>query len=521
MAAIGLAAAVLLERHGEDVVLGSFAADHVIDGTEAFERTVREGVVAARAGYVVTIGIAATGPSTAFGYVRSGAPLGLDGAPTRHARAAGFTEKPDAETATAYLATGEYRWNAGMFIVRARVLLDHLADPAARRSHAGLQEIAAAWDGPDRAEVLDRVWPGLTKIAIDHAIAEPVAAAGGVAVVPGDFTWDDVGDFDSLAAAPAGRTPSATRALVLRIDADGAFVVPGHRADRVRGRAGRRGGRRHPRRAAGDHAGARAAGQGGGGRAGGRAAARTCSDADTLHRSRPRAARVEAVPRSPVVAPLTSLRPDPTEPMSARLAALVAELRDELVAIRRDIHAHPELGRTEVRTTALVAERLRAAGLEPAPAAGQRPGLRHRSRPGGERAQADRPARRPRRAARAGHQRRAVGVDRPRASRTPAGTTCTPPRCSAPGWRSRRLADELPHRRAAGVPARRGGAARRRARRGRRGRARRRRGDLRVPLRPEGRRRAGRHAHRPDHVGQRRGHRDHLRRRAATRRART
>src|SRR3954470_1284484 len=102
MAAIGLAAAVLLERHGEDVVLGSFAADHVISGTAAFEQTVREGVVAARAGYVVTLGIAATGPSTAFGYVRAGALLGLDDAPTV-AHVAGFTEKPDAETAAAYL----------------------------------------------------------------------------------------------------------------------------------------------------------------------------------------------------------------------------------------------------------------------------------------------------------------------------------------------------------------------------------------------------------------------------------
>ncbi|HWJ84208.1 MAG TPA: sugar phosphate nucleotidyltransferase, partial [Cellulomonas sp.] len=82
MAAIGLAAAVLLQRHGEDVVLGSFAADHVIAGTEPFERAVREGVEAARAGYVVTIGIRATGPSTAFGYVRSGAGLGVAGAPS-------------------------------------------------------------------------------------------------------------------------------------------------------------------------------------------------------------------------------------------------------------------------------------------------------------------------------------------------------------------------------------------------------------------------------------------------------
>lgn len=228
MAAIGLAAAVLLQRHGEDVVLGSFAADHVIAGTEPFERAVREGVEAARAGYVVTIGIRATGPSTAFGYVRSGAGLGVAGAPSAlHVR--GFTEKPDEETAAAYLATGEYRWNAGMFIVRARVLLDHLAAQLPALA-AGLQQIAAAWDGPSRAAVLDAMWPGLTKIAIDHAIAEPVATAGGVAVVPGDFDWDDVGDFASLApllpAGPDGVT-LGDDAGVLRIDAPGSFVVPG------------------------------------------------------------------------------------------------------------------------------------------------------------------------------------------------------------------------------------------------------------------------------------------------------
>ncbi|MFI2753490.1 mannose-1-phosphate guanylyltransferase [Cellulomonas sp. P22] len=230
MAAIGLAAAVLEQRHG-DVVLGSFAADHLIEGAEEFARTVREGVEAARAGYVVTVGIAATGPSTAFGYVRSAAALGVEGAPSvRHV--AGFTEKPDEETAAAYLATGEYRWNAGMFIVRARTLLDHLAAqlPAL---HDGLREIAAAWDTDARDEVLARVWPTLTRIAIDHAIAEPVAAAGGVAVVPGDFRWDDVGDFASLAPMlpPLAGADGASRTLgdddlVVRVGADGAFVVP-------------------------------------------------------------------------------------------------------------------------------------------------------------------------------------------------------------------------------------------------------------------------------------------------------
>ena len=237
MAAIGLAAAVLEARHG-DVVIGSFAADHVIEGLDAFGDSVRQGVEAARAGYVVTVGIAATAPSTAFGYVRSGELLGLDGAPNVRC-AAGFTEKPDEETATAYLATGEYRWNAGMFIVRARVLLDHLARQLPPL-HDGLREIAAAWDAPERAAALARLWPGLTKIAIDHAIAEPVAAAGGVAVVPGDFGWEDIGDFASLGGllsaraarvgSPGPGSGSSTLgddARVLRIGADGTLVVTG------------------------------------------------------------------------------------------------------------------------------------------------------------------------------------------------------------------------------------------------------------------------------------------------------
>ena len=230
MAAIALAAAVVRRRHG-DVVVGSFAADHVIADQAAFERAVREAVTVARAGYVVTIGIEADHPSTAFGYVRSGDPVALaDGtaAPTaRHVL--GFTEKPDAATAAEYLATGEYRWNAGMFVVRADVLLDHLGvqRPELR---AGIDEIADAWDTPARKAVLDRVWPTLEKIAIDHAIAEPVAAEGGVAVVPAAMGWDDIGDFASLAGlVPAGEDGVRVlgeRGQVMADDAEGTLVVP-------------------------------------------------------------------------------------------------------------------------------------------------------------------------------------------------------------------------------------------------------------------------------------------------------
>lgn len=228
MAAIGLAAAVLEERHGP-VVLGSFAADQVITSTPTFVAAVREGIEAARAGYVTTIGIAATRPSVAFGYVHGGEPLGLAGAPSVR-RVRGFTEKPDAATARGYLASGEYRWNAGMFLTRSDVLLAHLARERPEL-HDGLREVARAWDTPARAEVLGRVWPTLEKIAIDHAIAEPVAAAGGVAMVPGDFGWDDVGDFNSLAALLPAVDGSGSKVLgdvdqVLRIESAGSVVVP-------------------------------------------------------------------------------------------------------------------------------------------------------------------------------------------------------------------------------------------------------------------------------------------------------
>lgn len=227
MAAIGLAAAVLLERHG-DVVVGSFAADHVIAG-DGFADAVTEAVELARAGYVVTVGIRPTTPTTAFGYIRTGEPLGVPAAPgARRVRA--FTEKPDAATAAVYLATGEYLWNAGMFVVRAEVLLGHLAR-LRPELHDGLRAIAAAWDTADRAAVLAERWADLESIAIDHAIAEPVAAEGGLAVVPGRFDWDDIGGFGTLAhllaADDAGTRVLGDAGQVLTLHARDALVVPG------------------------------------------------------------------------------------------------------------------------------------------------------------------------------------------------------------------------------------------------------------------------------------------------------
>ncbi|MFC6154459.1 mannose-1-phosphate guanylyltransferase [Nocardioides yefusunii] len=224
MAAIGLAAA-FLEASEPDAVMASFAADHVITDTAGFQRAVTEAVEAARLGWLVTIGIQPTGPATGFGYIRSGADI----AGTAARVVEQFVEKPSREVAQGYLATGAYRWNAGMFVVRPGVLLELLAetDPAFAKA---LRGIAAD------PSTLPEVWPTLPKIAIDHAVAEPAAAAGRVASVTGGFGWDDVGDFASLGdllrdlrAGQGQQAPDVEvigdAALVRTVDAGG-LVVP-------------------------------------------------------------------------------------------------------------------------------------------------------------------------------------------------------------------------------------------------------------------------------------------------------
>ncbi len=232
-AAICLAAAVLARRHGERVVVGSFAADHVIRGAASFARAVREAVATARAGYVTTIGIAASRPSTAFGYIHQGRSLAADVPEAPNARLVErFVEKPDAATAQAYLSTGEYRWNAGMFVMRADVLLGCLREYKPRMYDA-ISTIADAYlaGGDAVDEAMATHWSGIEKIAFDYAVAEPLSVQGGVAMIPGDFGWDDIGDFNSVAALLPSANQQNIKILgdredVSYIDSAGDVVVP-------------------------------------------------------------------------------------------------------------------------------------------------------------------------------------------------------------------------------------------------------------------------------------------------------
>jgi mannose-1-phosphate guanylyltransferase len=158
----------------------------MISGDDAFLSAVAEAVEVARQDYLVVIGIAPSHPSTAFGYIRLGDKLGLNGAPNARL-VSNFKEKPDARTASQYIGTGAYRWNAGMFVTKASVLLDLLQEYKPEL-HQGLERIAAVWDDEaQRQIVLNEVWCDLEKIPIDNAVAEPAAAEGRVAVVPATF----------------------------------------------------------------------------------------------------------------------------------------------------------------------------------------------------------------------------------------------------------------------------------------------------------------------------------------------
>jgi mannose-1-phosphate guanylyltransferase len=192
-AAIGLAAS-LIARRDPHAIMGSFPSDHVVLDEPTFVETVRAAVVGARQGALMTVGITPTDPATGYGYLRCAAPSPSQ-APIR--AVAEFKEKPSLEVARGYVESGDYLWNAGMFMWRVDTFLDELErqQPALR---AGLAEIAEAWGTDDQDRVLGAIWPNLTKISVDYGVMEGAADAGLVATVPGDFGWTDIGDFHAV-----------------------------------------------------------------------------------------------------------------------------------------------------------------------------------------------------------------------------------------------------------------------------------------------------------------------------------
>lgn len=220
--AIALAAALI---HGRDpeAVMVSCHADQLVRDLGAFQDALRTAIEVASTGLLVTVGIAPHGPETGYGYLQLGEPLGIGAARA----VAQFREKPDKETATAYLASGDYLWNAGMFCWRVDAFLEQLAIDLPEL-HAGVTALAPRWTsapGPD----VEREWSALPKISIDHGLMQPAGARGMVATVPADFGWADIGDWHTMGTVVGtdahGHTQLGTGSLVSQDSADCVVVT--------------------------------------------------------------------------------------------------------------------------------------------------------------------------------------------------------------------------------------------------------------------------------------------------------
>jgi mannose-1-phosphate guanylyltransferase len=199
-AAVTLGAALVGARSTTGV-MAVLPADHVIPDTKKFQQVLVDCFdLAGRGQAIVTIGIKPREPSTAYGYVQVGEPLppprGAKPYRTGFHRAQRFVEKPDFDTALAYVTGGEHRWNAGMFIWSFVTVTEGLQKHRPEM-YAACQRWFKVADQPTKlARLLAKDYPGLEKVSIDYALMEH---AQNVVVADGAFAWDDLGSWNALA----------------------------------------------------------------------------------------------------------------------------------------------------------------------------------------------------------------------------------------------------------------------------------------------------------------------------------
>jgi len=194
--AIGLAAFLLLREH-PDAVIGMFPSDHVIADEKRYRSTIERGAAVAAAGEnIVVLGIRPNRAETGYGYIEAGSVFGGDVLRVRR-----FTEKPDAEKATAFVAAGNYFWNSGMFLWRARTLANALREHLPKTASL-LEEMAGAFGTRRFAATFRRLYPKCENISVDFAVLEPRSAkgeqAGNIFCLPADFGWNDLGSWTAL-----------------------------------------------------------------------------------------------------------------------------------------------------------------------------------------------------------------------------------------------------------------------------------------------------------------------------------
>jgi mannose-1-phosphate guanylyltransferase len=190
---VGLSAAVLNQRD-PDAMMAVLPSDHFIRNRDLFHYLLRAAFDVAEKGYLVTLGITPTYPSTAYGYIQQGDALNGEFKYPVYA-VKRFIEKPNEQKAQDFLRKGDHSWNSGMFIWCAKDILNEIKKQIPVLSDV-VTKISASWDTTQRDEVLDTLWYDLKNVTVDYGVMEN---AEHVAVLPaGGLGWSDVGSWNSL-----------------------------------------------------------------------------------------------------------------------------------------------------------------------------------------------------------------------------------------------------------------------------------------------------------------------------------
>lgn len=187
-----LAVAALTAENPEQTVLVAMPADHFIENKTAFQSAIRQAATYAMAGHLMTLGVKPAAPHTGYGYIEIGAALADGGGAHRIAR---FKEKPDEDTARAYLATGNYLWNSGIFVFRADVYLATLERLQPEMVAACRKALVQGKRDLDFLRLDGAAFAHAPNLSVDYAVMEYADNTG---VLPVDFGWSDVGGWNAL-----------------------------------------------------------------------------------------------------------------------------------------------------------------------------------------------------------------------------------------------------------------------------------------------------------------------------------
>ncbi|MDB5622689.1 MAG: cpsB [Devosia sp.] len=188
--AIAAAAEFAQARYGSDVLLHVLPSDHAVVPDQGYWQSIRIGRGAAEQGHLVTFGITPTTPETAYGYIEAGSAVS-DGVQ----RVTRFTEKPPLQDAQAMLASGNFFWNAGIFMISAARFLDECRTHAPQTFSSAQQAVSRATIDLDFVRLDQAAFESAPDISVDYAVFEKTAAA---VVVPVTYQWSDLGAWNAV-----------------------------------------------------------------------------------------------------------------------------------------------------------------------------------------------------------------------------------------------------------------------------------------------------------------------------------